>query len=131
MAKSKNSRYVVVIRDEDGITISALAINGRSKYTIEFNSREELEFIFNSYPIRGFEGFFASFNDRYENEKAYVDITFKKISRAQYQLLGRDVRPHFRLNLTEKDVDLARNVFNQLNSQALQMQEDRFCIFNK
>ncbi len=133
MKDLQKSRYVGVIEDEDGIGVIAHAINYRSKYTIEFDSRDELEDIFNSYPCRGFEGFFAQFNDRYDDEtnKAYVDITFKKISLAQRQLLGRDAYPHFRLTLTKKDMEFAEKVYRQLNAQALEMEANKGNIFKR
>lgn len=127
----QKGKYVAMVQNKDGISVRARAINSRSKYTIEFESREDLESIFASYPYRGFEGFFASFNDRYdETGKAFMDITFKKISRAQYELLGKEIVPHFELNLMKHDALLAENVYNQLNAQAIKMEEDRLNILN-
>ncbi|MBQ7798467.1 MAG: hypothetical protein IJ371_05030 [Clostridia bacterium] len=128
MAEIKEtSRFVHLYKDEDGISVLAQAIDNDTKYTIEFPNRQALEFIFNSYPLREFEGFFANFNERHDKAtgKAYVDVTFRPISKAERVLLGKNAIPGFKLNLTEQDVDLAKNVFSQLTIQALQMEQNK------
>ena len=121
----KYSRFVDMFIDEDDdiLVVLGQAPNKKAKYVIEFE-KSELDLIFKSYPFREFEGFFANFNDTYDdaNNKAYVHIDFKEISRDTRRKIGKNAIPGFRLNLLKTDRALAQKVFNQLTEQALKME---------
>lgn len=108
--------------DDDKLVVLGQAVNKNAKYVIEFE-KSELELIFNTYPFREFEGFFAKFQDRYDDKgKAYVEITFEKISKDMRKIIGKRAIPGFKLNLLESDEELANKVFKQLTEQALNME---------
>ena len=122
---TKLSRFVHKFRDtdDDFLVVLVQAVNKKAEYLIEFEP-DELEMIFNTYPFREFEGFFANFEDIYdtENGKAYVRVNFKEITPSLRKRIGERAIPGFKLNLRYSDEALADKVFRQATKQALEME---------
>lgn len=124
--KKRLSRFVGLYRDDDDdqLVVLGQAVNkgDNVKYVIEFE-REEIDLISNSYPIREFEGFFANFKRiDGQNNKVYVEVTFRKIDKNMRRRVGQRAIPGFKLNLRKSDRDLAMKVLHQINDQALEME---------
>jgi len=122
---TKLSRYVhkYIDRDDDFLVVLGQAVNKKAEYLIELEP-DELEMIFDTYPFREFEGFFANFEEIYDfdKSKAYVKVNFREITPEQRFFMGERAIPGFKLNLRYSDEKLAEKVFVQLTKQALEME---------
>ena len=124
-AITEYSRFVEKFKDEDNLVVLGQAVNKKAKYCIELEI-DEFEKIMRTYPYRDFECFYANMEETYDfdNEKVFVNVTFREISEIDRIFIGETAIPGFRLNLLRygDDEALADKVFRQLNKQALEME---------
>lgn len=115
------SNNVAVYRRElrDSIEVVAKAIDKDSKYIIEFENDEAFNQIVLSYPRKMFEGYCADINyvKDSKTKKVYVVITFNDVKK-----IDAPGTPWVKVILAGEDEEIAMNLYNQLNEQALDME---------
>ena len=115
------SNNVAVYRRElrDSIEVVAKAIDKDSKYIIEFENDEAFNQIVLSYPRKMFEGYCADINyvKDSKTKKVYVVITFNDVKK-----IDAPGTPWVKVILAGEDKEIAMNLYNQLNEQALDME---------
>ena len=115
------SNNVAVYRRElrDSIEVVAKAIDKDSKYIIELENDEAFNQIVLSYPRKMFEGYCADINyvKDSKTKKVYVVITFNDVKK-----IDAPGTPWVKVILAGEDEEIAMNLYNQLNEQALDME---------
>ena len=115
------SNNVAVYRRElrDSIEVVAKAIDKDSKYIIELENDEAFNQIVLSYPRKMFEGYCADINyvKDSKTKKVYVVITFNDVKK-----IDAPGTPWVKVILAGEDKEIAMNLYNQLNEQALDME---------
>lgn len=116
----EKSDYVGITQSNGQIVIVAKAIDENSSYTIEFNSFDELSNILKRHKRKIFEGSWADLGEQTisSNGKACIYVTFNKPREG-----AKNQNPKIKIVLNPEFKDLAINIYQQLNTQALEMQK--------
>ena len=134
----KLSEHVSFFRDHEGesFVVTARPVDEKSKYVIELESIDVWETIMDQSFLRyGFWGRYTNFQERVDkkSKKVYVNITFQldvwardcSLLPGPEMLKKEDDGPAFTLEMSKEYENLMRNVFKQLNAQALKMEANQ------